>query len=51
VAALRAGPVEPDGLAAAAGWSDDPGRARRVSDALVAEGLAVRDAAGTLRLP
>jgi A/G-specific adenine glycosylase len=51
VSALRAGPVDPVDLPGAAGWPDDPARARRVSDALVAEGLAVRDAAGTLRLP
>ncbi len=48
---LRAGPVPPDRLAAAAGWPDDPGRAGRIADALVGEGLAVRDAGGTLRLP
>ena len=51
VAALRTGPVDPGELAAAAGWPDDPDRARTVSDALVAEGLAVRDPTGTLRLP
>jgi len=51
VAALRLAPVEPDGLAAAAGWSDDTGRAERVAEGLVVEGLAVRDATGTLRLP
>ena len=51
VAVLREGPVRPDGLAAATGWPGDPGRALRVSDALVSEGLVVRDAAGTLRLP
>lgn len=51
VAALRAGPVPPTGLAAAAGWPDDRARARRVADGLVAEGLVVRDTDGTLRLP
>ena len=51
VAALRLAPVELDGLAAAAGWSDDSGRAERVAEGLVVEGLAVRDATGTLRLP
>jgi len=50
VAALRAGPVTDGGLAAATGWPDDPARAVRVADTLVAEGLAVRDGDG-LRLP
>ncbi|MGO9913068.1 MAG: A/G-specific adenine glycosylase [Acidimicrobiales bacterium] len=51
VAALRSGPVAGHGLAAAAGWPDDPARASRVAERLVAEGLAVRDRLGTLRLP
>lgn len=51
VAALRTGPVAPGGLAAAAGWPDDPVRATRVAGALVAEGLAVRDDDGALHLP
>ena len=51
VAALRAGPVPAGGWRAAAGWPDDPVRAARVADALVAEGLAVRDDDGTLHLP
>ena len=51
VAALRTGPVAAGDVAAAAGWPDDTVRAGRVSDALVAEGLVVRDADGTLRLP
>jgi A/G-specific adenine glycosylase len=51
VAALRSGPVAGDGVAAAAGWPDDPARASQVADRLVAEGLAVRDRVGTLRLP
>jgi A/G-specific adenine glycosylase len=42
VRALREGPVAASGLAAAAGWPDDPGRAARVGASLVAEGLAVR---------
>jgi len=50
VAALRAGPLDRDAVAAAAGWPDDPARARRMADTLVAEGLAVADG-GTLRLP
>lgn len=40
VAALRRGAVAVDDLAAAAGWPDDPGRARSIADGLVAEGLA-----------
>jgi A/G-specific adenine glycosylase len=41
VDALRRGPVPLDALAAAAGWPDDPARARRAADSLVADGLAV----------
>ena len=41
VDALRHGPVPLTGLAAAAGWPDDPERARRVVAGLVADGLAV----------
>jgi A/G-specific adenine glycosylase len=51
VTALRAGPVGAGGLAAAAGWADDPGRAERVLRGLEAEGLVVRDDDGTARLP
>ena len=40
LAALRAGPVPRAGLAAAAGWVDDPDRADRVAAGLVADGLA-----------
>ena len=40
VEALRHGAVRRGRLAAACGWPDDPGRARRVADALVAEGFA-----------
>lgn len=40
VDALRAGPVARADLARAAGWPTDPGRAARVAEALVAEGLA-----------
>jgi A/G-specific adenine glycosylase len=50
VAALRRAPVAASGVAAAAGWPDDAGRAERVAAALVAEGLAVRGPAGTLAL-
>lgn len=41
VDALRRGPVVD--LASAAGWPDDPERAARVADTLVADGLAVLD--------
>jgi len=51
VAALRAGPVPAGTLPAAAGWPDDPTRTDRVVAGLVADGLAVWGAAGTLRLP
>jgi A/G-specific adenine glycosylase len=51
VAALRAGPVRPSELAAACGWPDDPDRARRVADGLVADGLSRRARGGTLVLP
>lgn len=52
VDALRSGPVsnQPFDLARVMGWPDDPGRAVRVADGVVADGLAVRDEAG-LRLP
>jgi A/G-specific adenine glycosylase len=51
VGALRSGPVPTHELAAAAGWPDDPDRARRVAATLVADGLAVIDGAGGLQLP
>jgi A/G-specific adenine glycosylase len=51
VDALRHGPVAPGGLAASAGWPGDPQRARRIAEALVAEGMAVRRGDGTLCLP
>ncbi len=51
VAALRTGPLDDGQVAAAAGWAGDPGRARRALDALVAEGMVVRDLAGSVRLP
>jgi A/G-specific adenine glycosylase len=41
VDALRRGPVPRDGLAAAAGWPEDPARTARVVAGLVADGLAV----------
>lgn len=51
VAALRRGPLPAEALASAAGWPDDTDRAHRIADRLVAEGLAVRDGIGTMRLP
>ncbi|HUY30412.1 MAG TPA: A/G-specific adenine glycosylase [Acidimicrobiales bacterium] len=51
VDALRRGPVAPDVLAAAAGWPDDPGRARRVVHGLVGDGVVVVGADGAYRLP
>ncbi|MGH9151435.1 MAG: A/G-specific adenine glycosylase, partial [Acidimicrobiales bacterium] len=50
VDALRRGPLAWAEVAAAAGWPDDPDRARRVAATLVADGLAVDGAPG-LRLP
>jgi A/G-specific adenine glycosylase len=53
VAALRRSPVPPADLAAAAGWSAteaDALRARRIAESLVADGLAVVEADGRLRL-
>jgi A/G-specific adenine glycosylase len=50
VAALRAGPVALAEVAEAAGWGDDPARAARALDGLVADGLAVMDGT-TVRLP
>jgi len=41
VDALRLGPVPLDRLGEAAGWPEDPGRARTVAAGLVADGLAV----------
>jgi A/G-specific adenine glycosylase len=49
--ALRRAPVATGQLAAAAGWPDDPARARRIAAAMVAEGIAVRGRSGALRLP
>ncbi len=40
VQALRTGPLELERLADAAGWPEDPDRARRVADGLVGDGLA-----------
>jgi A/G-specific adenine glycosylase len=51
VHALRSGPVSPRRLCHACGWPDDPARARRIADGLVAEGLARRSAGNVLVLP
>ncbi len=51
VAALCAGPLDEGQVPTAAGWAGDRRRAERVLDALVAEGMVVRDRAGTVRLP
>jgi A/G-specific adenine glycosylase len=51
VDALRTGPVPLGRLGAVCGWPEDPGRARRVADALVAEGLARRAWGDVLVLP
>jgi hypothetical protein len=53
VAALVAGgvPLPAAELARVAGWPDDPERAGRVAAGLAADGLAVRDQDGSLRLP
>ncbi len=40
VQALRTGPLERGRLADVAGWPEDPDRAQRIADTLVAEGLA-----------
>jgi len=51
VDALRGGPVPPGRLGAACGWPEDPERARRVAEGLVAEGLARRARGSILVLP
>ena len=50
VAALRTGPIDVDRIADVTGWGDDPDRASRVADGLVADGLA-EYADGVLALP
>ena len=47
----RQGVLEPDELAAAAGWPDDPVRTATVVATLVRDGLAVLEPDGALRLP
>jgi len=49
--ALRRGRVGAGKVPAAMGWEDQPERAARVVDRLVAEGLVVRDRTGALALP
>jgi A/G-specific adenine glycosylase len=51
VAALVAGPLAADQLAAAAGWPGAEQRARRVAETLVRDGLATWTPGGGLRLP
>lgn len=51
VDALRLGSVRPDRVAAVAGWPDDVARAQRIAEGLVADGLALWDRSGNLRLP
>jgi A/G-specific adenine glycosylase len=51
VDALRRAAVPAEEVPAVAGWPDDPERAQRVAAGLVADGLAVADLDGTLRLP
>jgi A/G-specific adenine glycosylase len=50
VDAMRLGPVPFDGIPSAAGWRDDPARAHKVADTLIADGLAI-ELDGELRLP
>ena len=50
VDAMRVAPVPVDRIPGAAGWPDDPARAHRVADTLVADGLAI-EVDGALRLP
>ncbi|MGO8872085.1 MAG: A/G-specific adenine glycosylase [Acidimicrobiales bacterium] len=51
VATLRAGPIDEEELARATGWADDPGRAERIVEALLGEGIIAREPDGTVRLP
>lgn len=50
VDALRRGPVAENELSQVMGWLDDPARAARMADAVVADGLAVRHG-DTFHLP
>jgi A/G-specific adenine glycosylase len=49
--ALRSGPVPARRLRFVCGWADDPERARRVAEGLVAEGLVLRRPGNVLVLP
>jgi A/G-specific adenine glycosylase len=49
--ALRHGDLLPEAVASAAGWPDDPGRAARIVENLIGDGLVVRSASGVLSLP
>jgi A/G-specific adenine glycosylase len=51
IAAARLGRIAPSELAVAAGWPDQPDRAARVAEQLVAEGLLRRADRGGLGLP
>jgi A/G-specific adenine glycosylase len=51
VARLSAGPVAAPEVGETLGWPDDLARVDRIVAALVAEGMVVRDSAGTLHLP
>jgi A/G-specific adenine glycosylase len=51
VAALRAGPLDADAIAVAAGWPDQPARADDAVASLIADGLAVVDDDGNVSLP
>lgn len=50
LARLTAGPVPSEEVADATGWPNDPVRAARAGEALIADGLAVRHDDGSLRL-
>jgi A/G-specific adenine glycosylase len=50
VDAMRLAPVNIDRIPEAAGWPDDPARAHRVADTLIADGLAI-EVDGELTLP
>jgi A/G-specific adenine glycosylase len=50
VDAMRLAPVPFDHIPDASGWPDDPARANRAADSLIADGLAV-ELDGELRLP
>lgn len=51
MAALVSGPIPVGQIPLVAGWPEDPSRVARVVDGLVADGLAVRDRRGGLRIP